>query len=106
MVLTDDGLTEEALGMIVAEDIAQIEKWGYQEHDIFEWLAIIGLTVGEMNKAILEHEMMQWNHEQRAEKWNAIEKEATQVATLALKMAWMCRTFTNRIHDMLGAEEE
>jgi len=78
-ILQDNGLGEEALDMLAAEDIAQIDKWGHQAHATFEWYAIIGEEFGELGKAILEGDL------------EASEKEATQLATLALKYAYMVR---------------
>ncbi len=79
LVLEDTGLCEEALDMIAAEDISQREIWGNQIHDACKWMTILTEEVGELAKAILENNLV------------GIEEEGTQVATLALKMAWMAR---------------
>jgi len=75
----DHGLTNDALDMIAAEDISQIEIWGNQMHPTHEWNTILGEEVGELAKAILEDDI------------EAMVIEGTQVATLALKIAWMAR---------------
>ena len=75
----DTGLSEEALGMVVSEDVAQREKWGEQIHDAHVWNTILGEEVGELARAILTDNIV------------GIEKEATQAATVALKIAYMAR---------------
>jgi len=82
--LRDNGLTEEALNMVVAEDMAQVDKWGHQRHSIFEWLAFTTEELGELSQAICEHHFRDGDIQQ-------IVLEATQVATLALKIAWMVK---------------
>lgn len=77
--LEDIGLCEEALDMITAEDVSQRERWGNQRHHAHRWNTILTEEVGELAKAVLEDNVEQ------------IEKEATQVVTLALKMAYMAR---------------
>ena len=85
--LTDHGLPEKAYGEMALESIAQIEKWGIQTHDIFQWLAILGEEVGELSKEVLEF----WFGDGDDKDLEHIEKEAVQVATLALKIAWMVK---------------
>ena len=46
---------------------------------IEKWYVIIGEELGETGKAILEGDLV------------AVEKEAIQTATAALKLAWTCR---------------
>lgn len=91
MLLKDVGLGDEAFDMLRAEDARQIGKWGYQEHPAFVWLAIVGEEVGGLNKAILEYELEAGSPEYKANQLERIEKEATQVAALAAKMAYMVR---------------
>lgn len=78
-MLKDEGLSDDALDMIAAEDISQREKWGTQNHSPEKWYVILGEEFGELGKAILEG------------KRGDVEKEAIQVATLGLKIAWMMR---------------
>ena len=75
----DKGLCEDALDMIAGEDTRQRTKWGDQKHSDYNWFTILMEEVGELCKAALEGDL------------KAIVKEATQVATLALKIAWMAR---------------
>lgn len=72
--------------MIKKENLRQIEKWGVQDRDPFEWLAYITEEVGELSKAISE-----WNY--RMASPIGVIKEAIQVTTLSLKIAEM---FLNR----------
>ena len=65
-----------------AENTRQLDKWGIQTHTAFEWLAYTAEELGELAKAISEHEYRQGIKEQ-------VIKEAIQVATLALKIAEM-----------------
>lgn len=77
--LEDKGLCEEALDKIAAEDVSQREIWGNQIHHSHRWNTILVEEVGELSKAILEENLVE------------IEKEAVQVATLALKIGWMAK---------------
>lgn len=77
--LEDLGLSEEALGMVVAEDERQLEIWGRQTHKTYKWLAILSEEFGELSNAILRGSLKD------------IIREATHVATVALKIAWMAR---------------
>jgi len=79
MLLKDNGLKNDDFDMIAAEDMAQIEQYGYQAHTPELWQVILTEEVGELSKAILEGNI------------KAAEKEAIQVATVALKMAVMFR---------------
>lgn len=82
--LTDFGLPESAFDLIRAEDKAQIKKWGEQTHSPAEWMMFLGEEFGELAQAISEW----WFREGGLEE---VEKEAVQTATLALKIAEMCR---------------
>ena len=64
------------------ENERQLEKWGIREHTAFEWLGYTTEELGELAKAISEHEY-------RVGKSSDVFKEAIQVATLALKIAEM-----------------
>lgn len=81
-LLLDEGLPDKAFDLIRDEDKAQIKKWGYQLHTKFEWLAFLTEEVGELSAAMAEYHF-------RDGKSENISKEATQVATLALKIAWL-----------------
>ena len=73
---------QELMGMIFQEHLDQIDKWGYQDHDINEWLNFTLEELGELAKAISEHRY-------RIGSRKEIVKEAIQVATLSLKIAEM-----------------
>lgn len=74
---------DKLLELVSKENINQIEKWGWQDHDIFEWLAYITEELGELSNAISEYTY-------RDGKKKEIVKEAIQTVTLALKIAEMC----------------
>lgn len=82
LILRDRGLSKSAFNMVADEDIAQRQKWGNQEHNIFEWLAFTTEELGELSEVISEFCF-------RDGEMNEIFEEATQVATLALKIAHM-----------------
>ena len=69
----------EAIG---DENRQQIEKWGIQDREPFEWLAFITEELGELASAISE-----WTWRKGIKK--DVIKEAIQVATLAMKIAEM-----------------
>ena len=73
---------QELMGMVFQEHLDQIDKWGYQDHDINEWLNFTLEELGELAKAISEHRY-------RIGSRKEIVKEAIQVATLSLKIAEM-----------------
>lgn len=77
--LEDKGLSLGAYDMIADENQSQLEKWGNQKHHIHKWYVILGEEFGELGKAICECNLID------------IIKEATQVATVALKIAWMAK---------------
>jgi len=70
------------VGHILHEHGRQLGKWGIQSHSLFEWLAYTTEELGELAKAISEHEY-------RDGKADDIFKEAIQLATLSLKIAEM-----------------
>jgi NTP pyrophosphatase (non-canonical NTP hydrolase) len=82
--LQDNGLEDADFDMIAAEDIAQIEKWGYQYHSIWEWLGFTTEEIGELSAAIAEEQF-------RGGDLADVTKEAIQVATLSLKIAKMAK---------------
>lgn len=67
---------------VILEHQNQMNKWGVQIHSLFEWQNYITEELGELAKAIAEHEYRNGN-------WENIYKEAIQVATLSLKIAEM-----------------
>lgn len=67
---------------VVIEHEKQIKKWGIQTHSLFEWQNYTIEELGELAKAISEHQYRNGN-------WHDIYKEAIQVATLSLKIAEM-----------------
>lgn len=67
---------------IILEHMRQIDKWGVQEHSLFEWCNYTTEEVGELAKAIAEKEYRNGTFED-------IFNEAIQVATLSLKIANM-----------------
>jgi len=84
ITLTDAGLKDTDFTLIINEDCDQISKWGFQCHDIFQWLAFTTEELGELSEAISEYYFRDGDAK-------AIVKEATQTATLALKLAVMAR---------------
>lgn len=68
--------------LINKENIKQLNKWGIQDRDPFEWLGFATEELGEMAKAISEH---RW----RSGVPEDVVKEAIQTATLCLKIAEM-----------------
>lgn len=80
----DFGLPEEAWEPISDEDKRQLEKWGEQSHTPAEWLMFLTEEVGELAEAIAEF----WFRDGSLAE---VEKEAIQIATLALKIAWMAK---------------
>jgi len=68
--------------MISAEEDRQVKKWGIQNRTPFEWMAYLTEEVGELAKAISEHEY-------RGGFSDDVVREAIQTATLAAKIAEM-----------------
>ena len=85
--LTDNGLTDDDLDAIAREDITQIEQWGYAEHSIDTWLVILGEEYGELCNAALSITSMSLAQNPSLSK--IVEREALQLATLALKIKVM-----------------
>lgn len=83
MKLKDDDFSiEEAMSMIWGEHNRQINKWGFQEHDIYKWLCFLMEETGELSESIAEHDFRKGSLE-------SIKSEAVQTATLAIKIAYM-----------------
>lgn len=68
--------------VIELENQRQLAKWGIQTHSAFEWLTYTAEELGELAKAIAEHEYRNGGKPE-------VVKEAIQVVTLALKIAEM-----------------
>ncbi len=80
---TDCGLNDMwILDKVQTESLNQVKKWGFQTHTAFEWLTYTTEELGELAEAISEYEYRDGSRED-------IIKEAIQVATLALKIAYM-----------------
>ena len=81
--LSDRGLSRDvAMNLITAEDSRQLTKWGKQQCSMFEWLAFTVEELGELSQAMSEYLYRDGDIED-------IVAEATQVATLAIKIACM-----------------
>ena len=74
--------TKGIYDLISSENLRQIEKWGVQDHDAFQWLAFATEELGETSQAISEHNFRDGSAKN-------VVKEATQAATLCLKIAEM-----------------
>lgn len=68
--------------LVCHENMRQLEKWGVQDHDPFEWLGYATEELGEMAKAIGEFTY-------RGGLPEDVVTEAIQTATLCLKIAEM-----------------
>ncbi len=74
--------TEKIAPMVFAENIRQLDTWGVQDRDPFEWLAFATEELGEMAAIIVD-----WHfHGSYPEE---VVEEAIQTATLCLKIAEM-----------------
>ena len=82
--LADLSLPSEAWGLIEAEDERQKAKWGIQCHSPAEWLMFLTEEVGELAEAIADFWFRDGDYE-------SMQAEAVQVATLAIKIAWMVK---------------
>lgn len=82
--LDDTGLSRDDLSILLDEDQSQREKWGEQHHSIWEWLGFTGEEYGELCKAVAEEQF-------RDGSMDDIITEATQLATLATKIAVMAK---------------
>lgn len=88
------------LEKVETENKHQLTKWGVQTHSAFKWFAIIAEEVGELATSILEY---LYNEDTNVTEYlgtppnpcgkdgskERVVHEATQVATLALKIAEM-----------------
>ena len=74
--------SERMFNEIDTENLNQLNKWGIQEHTLFEWLTYTMEELGELAQACSEYTY-------RDGKLKQIRKEAIQVATLAVKIADM-----------------
>ena len=67
------------LNRIESELSHQFDKWGLQKRTLFEWLTYLTEEVGELAEAISDFEYYERDKE-------AVLREATQVAALAIKI--------------------
>lgn len=74
--------TGKVMPLVYAENVRQLEKWGVQDHEPFEWLGFTTEELGELAAAIGEFQFRDGLVEN-------VVKEAIQTATLALKIAEM-----------------
>jgi NTP pyrophosphatase (non-canonical NTP hydrolase) len=81
---TDFGLKDGIFHLVREEDQKQRAKWGGQCHTPAEWLMFLNEETGELAEAIADW----WFRDGELQ---AIELEAIQAATLALKIAQMAR---------------
>ena len=84
-VFTDRHPQTEDIQAVKEEWNRQYGKWGKQDRTLFEWMAYLTEEVGELIEAISKFAYRDGVVED-------IQKEATQVAALALKI----RTIVNR----------
>lgn len=75
--------TTNAIEKVAIERKRQIELWGNETHDPFEWVAILGEEYGELCQAINETYLLGQRYPERGGVGNII-KEATHVAAVAL----------------------
>ena len=71
----------QVLNMVERENVAQLEKWGVQDHSAELWYMITAEEFGELAMAMLE-DIYNPNPQ-------SVVKEAIQTATLCLKIAEM-----------------
>jgi hypothetical protein len=50
----DERLPEDIVTEIAAERAHQVEKWGQQDHEPLQWLAILASELGELGQALVE----------------------------------------------------
>ena len=73
------------------EEHKQLVRWGVQKITLFEWLAILQEEVGELAKAVMEHEYRNGTKKE-------ISNEAVQVAMVSQKIA--------RLADIYGKDRK
>ena len=74
--------TEKIAPKVFRENHRQLDKWGVQDHEPFEWLGFTAEELGELAQAIGEWQFRGASPEE-------VVKEAIQTATLSLKIAEM-----------------
>lgn len=75
--------TLDAIEKVASERSRQVELWGNEIHNPFEWVAILGEEYGELCQAINETYLLGQRYPERGGVENII-KEATHVAAIAL----------------------
>jgi hypothetical protein len=83
LCLTDESFVK-LKSLILHENLRQLEKWGVQDHEPFEWLGFATEELGEIANAIGEFQF-RW----KPGSCENVVKEAIQTATLCLKIAEM-----------------
>ncbi len=81
--------TEKIVPKVFNENLKQLEKWGVQDHEPFEWLGFTTEELGEIANAIGE-----WQF--RGGSVEDVVNEAIQTATLCLKIAEMFEALKER----------
>lgn len=79
LLLTDSTLW----GRLLGEADSQVAKWGIQDRSPWEWMTYLTEEIGELAKAISDHEYS------RGGQADQVAKEAIQSAVLCLKLAEM-----------------
>jgi len=74
--------TGRIIPLVYRENHEQLEKWGVQDLDPFQWLAFATEELGELSAAIAD-----WHFREGMPE--PVIKEAIQTATLCLKIAEM-----------------
>lgn len=81
----DAEVTKEAMRPILAERMAQNDRWGEQNHTPMEWMAILTEEVGEaMKEALEEHWLGVHYFDKREEVLRRYRAELIQVAAVAV----------------------
>lgn len=72
------------------ERVAQLEKWGLQDHDLTTWLTILGEEYGELCKRVNAARFDNDGEDITATQAEAIKHEAKQVAAVAQAIMQVC----------------
>ena len=78
----DDPLPADVLSAIAEERLRQLEKWGRQDHEPAQWLAILVAELGELAQALIEVDLR--GHEQWRPYWHS---GLVQLAAVAIAAA-------------------
>lgn len=94
---TYDSKRQEILSMINEERVRQIEKWGFQEHNYAEWMAILAEEVGESAKEAVDYHfknpVKDWtgnyvppSHKEQSDRLSRLKKELIQTAAVCVQI--------------------